>query len=419
MRLKSVLPFALVCSGIAQTNGPSAARLSFEDVLKEVTFPITVDANGELADTGGKLMADSIERTQFVLLGESHLSQEIPKLTAAICRTMHPDSYAVEVGPYAAAYVNGILKTPDRVGHMRDREHAHPANMAFLDMEEENDLAVTCAASSHNRKFALWGLDQEFLGAASVLLLQAESQHNGPKAAAAIRSALAKDRQAEAGARSSGDAQQLFLMSASDSDIADLQTAVAADGSSKSRAILRELVDSRRIYRLNKAGSPDSNSERANLLKRHFLADYHTLQQTTPAPHILLKFGDNHMWKGFNDLHQLDLGNFVAELASGEHATSLHIQVIAAKGTLPSFGGYGTPMTYETFSLVDIPEYAWLKPVVQMLPRTEGGSSKGVVVDLRKLRFRPLLITSEWQHLVYGYVMLIVLPEFTPASLYQ
>jgi hypothetical protein len=43
------------------------------------------------------------------------------------------------------------------------------------------------------------------------------------------------------------------------------------------------------------------------------------------------------MWKGFNDLHQLDLGDFVAELASVERTTSLHIQVLAAKGTVAGF----------------------------------------------------------------------------------
>jgi hypothetical protein len=29
------------------------------------------------------------------------------------------------------------------------------------------------------------------------------------------------------------------------------------------------------------------------------------------------------MWKGFNDTHELDLGDYVAELASVEHTTSL------------------------------------------------------------------------------------------------
>ena len=146
------------------------------------------------------------------------------------------------------------------------------------------------------------------LGAASVLLQQMQQEPNGPKSTAAIRLALDEDRQAELRARTRGDFMQLFLGGASETDITSLQRALAADGTQRAQDIMRELTESRRIYRLNAVGSPESDSERASLLKRHFLGDYRALQERTPAPRILLKFGDNHMWKGFNDLHQLDLG---------------------------------------------------------------------------------------------------------------
>ncbi len=181
---------------------------------------------------------------------------------------------------------------------------------------------------------------------------------------------------------------------------------------------MRELTESRHIYRLNAAGSPESNSERASLLKQHFLQNYRALQERMPTPHILLKVGDTHMGKGFNDLHQLDLGDYVAELASVEGVTSLHIQVIAAKGTLAGLVGYARPTTTESFVLSEIPECAWLKPVVDLLP-TDGDHPEGVVLDLRKLRFRRFAMSPEWQHLVYGYDLLVVLPAFTPANLYK
>jgi hypothetical protein len=386
--------------------------------LKDATLPVSVTKQGDLAGTGGKLMTEAIEHARFVLLGESHFSRETPQVAAAICKAMHPDAYAVEAGPYAAAYVQTILKSPDRKAVMQQRERMHPANMAFLDNEQENDLAAECIASGKTKDIFLWGLDQEFLGAAPVLLQQMQQQPNGPKAEVAIRLALKQDKQAELRARATGDFMQLFLVSASDGDIADLQRALAVDGTQKSQEIMRELVESRHIYRLNAAGSSDSNSERAGLLKQHFLQNYRTLQESTPAARIFLKFGDNHMWKGFNDLHQLDLGDYVAELASVEQATSLHIQVLAAKGTLAGLGGYARPTKTEHFVLADIPEYAWLKPMVDMLPTTESDKSTGIVLDLRKLRFRQLVLSAEWQHLIYGYDLLVVLPEFTPANLY-
>jgi hypothetical protein len=412
-----LLAFASTC--LCQNSDLPAASGRLANALKSATFPLAVTAKGELGDAGGKLMIDAIEHAQFVLLGESHFSRETPKLAAAVCRVMHPDSYAVEAGPYAAAYVNGLLNNPGRAFQMQTRERTHPANMAFLSDEQENDLAASCSASTVNKNFALWGLDQEFLGAASVLLMQMAAQSNGPKTVAAIRLAEAKDKQAELKARSSGDATQLFLDSASDSDIFTLQAALASDGTPTSQAIMHEFTESRRIYRLNSAGSPESNSVRSSLLKQHFLDHYRTLERTTTAPRILLKFGDNHMWKGFNGLHQLDLGDFVAELASVDHTTSLHIQVLAAKGTLADFGGYARPMKNESFVLSDIPEYHWLKPVVDMIPAPNGVEPEGVVVDLRKLRFRNLELPNEWENLIYGYDLLVMLPEFTPANLYQ
>ena len=419
MKPKCLLLLVFASSGLCQNSGLPAAGKTLVDTLKSATSPIAVTVTGEFVDTGGRVMIDAIEQAQFVLLGESHFSQETPLVAAAVCRAMHPDSYAVEAGPYAAEYVNGLLKNPDRKSRMQKRENAHPANMAFLVDEQENDLAANCSAFTRNKNFALWGLDQEFLGAASVLLMQMEAQSNGPMATAAIRVAEAKDKQAEVKARSSGDVTQLFLVSASDSDMSALMMALGVDGTPTSQAIMREWVDSRRIYQLNMAGSPDSNAVRASLLKQHFLEHYRALQHTTGSPRVLLKFGDNHMWKGFNNLHQLDLGDFVAELASLEHATSLHIQVLAAKGTLAGFGGYARPMKHESFVLSEIPEYGWLKPLTDMLPSRAGAGLGGVVVDLRKMRFQNIAMPGEWERLIYGYDLLVMLPEFTPANLYE
>ncbi|MDX6458236.1 MAG: hypothetical protein QOE55_1933 [Acidobacteriaceae bacterium] len=418
MRLKWLILFVVTMNVHCQSNTSAHTVDTLPSAVRAATYPLTLTAAGDLQDAGGKLMTDAIKDARFVLIGESHFSRETPRLAAAVCLIMRPDSYAVEAGPYAAAYVNGLLQDSQRASHMRDRERTYPASMAFLNDEQENDLAAGCAASSQTKKFTLWGLDQEFEGASAILLQQMNAEPNGRVSAAAIRSAMEKDKRAEARARLTGDATQLFLTSASDDDVTELQTALKKDGTAVSESIMREFVASRRIYRLNLSDSPGSNSDRASLLKKHFLERYRALQRNTSNPRILLKFGDNHMWKGFNDTHQLDLGNFVAELASVEHSTSLHIQVLAARGTLAEFDGYAKPMKDVPFVLADTPEYGWLKPVVEMLPdkQTDHGS---IVVDLRKLRFRDISMTGEWERLVYGYDLLVMLREFTPANLYH
>lgn len=109
-------------------------------------------------------MTEAIEQARFVLLGESHFSRETPQLAAAICRAMHPDAYAVEAGPYAAAYVQAILKSPDRQAVMQQRERTRPANMAFLNNEQENNLAASCVASGKEKQPPCGGSTRSFWG---------------------------------------------------------------------------------------------------------------------------------------------------------------------------------------------------------------------------------------------------------------
>jgi hypothetical protein len=417
MKLRVLILFVVGVNAFGQNNPGSQPPETLSDALRGATSPLTLSAGGDLGDAGGRLITDAIHEAQFVLVGETHFTRETPKFAAAVCRIMQPDRLAVEAGPYAAAYVDSHLQDPQRANHLKERERAFPDNVAMLNLEQENDFAADCAASSRKKKDFLWGLDQEFEGAAPVLLKLMEEQPNGSASAGAIRAALAKDRQDEAKARLTGDFNQLFLPHASDNDIAELESAIQKDGTSATQSILRELVESRRIYRLYLTGFwSDNNSERASLLKQNFLKNYRALQREKPTPRILLKFGDNHMWKGFNDTHDLNLGNFVAELASVEHSRSLHIRVLALRGKVGSLGGYAKPLHEEPFVLSEVPEYAWIKPLLETLP-TNPAAEGAVVLDLRKLRFRNIPLPEEWQHVVYGYDLLVILPEFTPSTL--
>ena len=49
-----------------------------------------------------------------------------------------------------------------------------------------------------------------------------------------------------------------------------------------------------------------------------------------------------------------------------------------------------------------------------------GGSGSGgetlTLFDLRKLRFRGIELSSEWERVVYGYDLFVLIPELTPGS---
>jgi hypothetical protein len=155
-------------------------------------------------------------------------------------------------------------------------------------------------------------------------------------------------------------------------------------------------------------GSPDSNTQRAQFMKQNLQKDL----DAAPRQRVLLKFGDWHLYKGFNPLHQRDLGNYVAEIADGEGSSSLHICVLGAKGTHVGFGGYNRPEKLEPFVLTDDSDYRWIKPAMEnQVPNA------WTLYDLRSLRFQKLAnLDQDMERLIYGYDLLVIIPELTPAS---
>ena len=362
-------------------------------------------------------MSRAISESQFVLLGESHFSREIPQLASAICAGMHPDVYAVEAGPEATTFVGSLLQRPDRLLRMRERELAYPDSIAFLDRREENDLAAHCAETSHAPHFQLWGLDQEYVGSAGALLDSMNSTHPGPQSLATIQLLQVRERDAEAKARVTGDVKQLFLLSSSDADMLPLERGIEADGTPETKNLLHEFLASRRTYRMHLGGLPDAGKVRAEPLKRHFMTDYTRLQASNRHPRIFLKFGGMHTGKGFNWIHQRDLGNFVAEQADLEGSQSLHILAVGAQGVHSYPGAYGKAAIPEPFDLRNDPTLSWLAPTLAlMLPGQASEATPLTLFDLRALRFRKLDLPDRWDTFIYSYDLLVLLPGFTPST---
>lgn len=86
MRLEWFVCLTLASTGLAQSRAPSATGEALNAALKGASQPFSVTAQGELADAGGMLIKDAVDRAHFVLLGESHFSRETPQFAAAVCK---------------------------------------------------------------------------------------------------------------------------------------------------------------------------------------------------------------------------------------------------------------------------------------------------------------------------------------------
>jgi len=405
---------AIACLATSSVSaGSSPDEATFAARLDRARTTLRVDATG-LHGPGAELLADGIAQSRYVLIGEDHLSREIPQFTTGVCRLMAPgglDAFAVEIGPEAAGVVNQDLRRPDRITRLGAFMRAHPDAFAFQNGRDESDMAADCARLGGPR-FRMWGLDQEFFGASGYLFERMVAARPGPAARAVIDRFVTADRAATAKALASGSPGDLFLYAVTDQQLAEAQSAIARDGGDRVKQLFAALVTTRAIYRGQNTDGVASNRQRSLLMKRT-LAAY--LAARPPSARMLFKFGDVHMAKGVNALGQRDLGNYVAERAEGAGAASLHIAVYGAGGVHALYGGVGRQVRHEPFVVTDDADYAWLKDALP--PHVRDGQD-WILLDLRPFRGRAAAdMSAAWRRTVERYDMVVVAPSLTPSTL--
>jgi hypothetical protein len=416
MRVTLIVFTAAVLRSSLSAQAPAGVppKPTLESSVAAVAYALRID-DGKLSGAGAPILETAISQADFVLIGEDHITREIPRFTAAVCDAMGASgglsAVAFESSPAVADFVQESLASPDPFGKMTDLQKRYPDSTAVLGVKDENDLAAHCAGVAHRSGFRIWGLDQEFVGSAGWILARMVAAGPGPTARAAILQLQATERANEEEARKTGDPSKLFLFAVPAADLERAGAALEKDGNAATRAAFHQLTESREIYLENASGSSDSNARRARLMKHNFLAYYQAAGGPAKPQRVLLKFGDWHLYKGINPLHERDLGNFVAEFADGRNSTSLHIMVLGAKGTHALFTGYARPLKFEPFVMDQDDDYRWLKPVIDAQK-----TGSWTLYDLRKLRFKHLDLNVDWERAIYGYDLLVIIPELTPAG---
>lgn len=405
------LVWVLATGAVAQTPAPTP--LPFETRLAQATTSLVVGPAG-FSGEGAPALVDAIAASQYVLIGESHMSREIPAFTTQICRLMAPSgltAMALETGPEAAHVVESAMRSDDPTASIDAFMRAHPSGLAFFNGRDEVQMAADCAAAA-GPDFALWGLDQEFLGSSGYLLAEMLAANPGPVSRSALSELAELDRAATAAAVASGSPFDLFIITASPETLERAAAAVATDGGDRVRYLFGLLTETHAIYAASRSRQGDPNGRRARLMKRTLAA--HLAEN--PEARVLLKFGAWHFYKSLNPLDQRDLGAWVAERADGEGVTALHIMVAGASGSQAVFGGVARPVRVSAFDVMDEEAADWTKDVV--LSRPEGTPPEAwTLIDLRALRANGLTNAPEhWRQLALGYDLAILAPTLSASS---
>ena len=256
------------------------------------------------------------------------------------------------------------------------------------------------------------------MGAPRLLLSRILAQHPGPDAKKEAERLLQKNDEARAAAAKTSNPGDMFMFKVSDDELNHFRDLLRRQGTPASLALLDALTESREIYQKNMDGRGfESNRQRALLMKKTFVADYRAADQPgTKPPKILFKFGAWHMFKGINPLHNNDMGNFVAEMADGQSMKSVHILMLAVKGSQLHFAGIGRPFQPTPFNLAEDKDsnFLYLKPLFDAV-QPEGMT----MFDLRAFRkgFWELgPIDREMERLIFGIDFLILVPNAVPSK---
>lgn len=415
--LRNGLLLLLCCLALGYEQKAAAQQTPLGKLLRDNRYELTVQ-DGEMSGPGAPFLKRLLSKAQFVAIGEEHGTREVPQFVWATCRAMATDkldAIAIESGSLATAKLQQWTAESDGSVKLAAFERGHPDSIAFFYWQQEFDLLSHCQQATAPRTLHLWGLDQEFLGSPSFILQQILAARPSSETAAIVKKLLDQCSLDTQKSFASGRWRDSCMLQLSAVDLANLQSAAAHTTNLRAQELVAALVKTEHIYSFHENGhSYDANRERALLLKQNFVADYQQLSKTNGRPpRVLLKFGANHLYKGFDMTDLNDLGNFVTEFADGLGSAALHIAVLGVSGEEEHEFGLGKPDQAVKVDFAKDPDagFTFLAPFY-----AEAESGAWTAFDLRQLRSKFSTfghVDRELERLIFGYDVLVLVPKVT------
>jgi len=202
-----------------------------------------------------------------------------------------------------------------------------------------------------DKRGALWGVDQEFIGSSVIHLERLE---------ALARSGVAKEKvakllAAEQNALATGNQGALFLFATNEETFSTLETQFS--NRSEALEIITALRDSAAIYQAYGRGEYfKSNTDRVTLLKAQFIDHYRGARQRTPR--VLFKMGNVHLARGTTQLNTFDIGSLTEGVAAANEMSVLRLLVNPLEGAQmhvsPSPDGFFSVADYQSKDVAEM-----------------------------------------------------------------
>ena len=277
--MRSVIVPGLLATALLLGQPDDASKFAARLLQNQYSLRIR---DAQFTGTGAQVLKTAIAQSRFVLLGEMHGLAEGAQFAGAVCKIAASEGFhtlTLEEGPLVTAELERWAKRPDARQQLVGFLKRYPESINMYNNEEEIEMLRQCGG------FRFWGINQEGLGAAGLMLDRILDTHPGSESTAAIRSLLQKNEAANARARDSGRISELYMISADDHDLAAAKAALTKDGSPQGRSLLASFATR---HEINRAWPADAG-RRFRLMKSLFAIEYAEAAGTkADSPKVLL-----------------------------------------------------------------------------------------------------------------------------------
>lgn len=291
---------------LAVSLTPAAEAIDEHDWLAH-SFVLRLDGR-ELSGPGATWLTDTAQACQFVLFGEQHYIDEIPRIVAAAYRQLHDDGFdhlGLEMGPWAGHRLSAI--------GVDEFIRGAPHSIAF-GQDAELELMRTAESLGGVSAERFWGLDQ---ASTAIHPLQRLSEL-GPSW---------RDRMLARGASLKAVLKMgRYLREDHRHDIAQLRSRFNPPPGSEAALIIDAIEVSNEIFEAHVNGRvDDSVRQRERLMVTQF--DAAIARAATDTPRAILKMGGAHLMEGIGPNGVPTLGDHIQRVAETNGLDALHIGI--------------------------------------------------------------------------------------------
>lgn len=347
---------------------------------------------------GWEKIIEQVKKSDNVLIGEVHFTNEIPAFVSALTTNIKFDNFFCEIDPYSAKILESKIKALS-AQDLNKYSNEYGNTFSFFALQPEFNLLQQIVKSNTT----VFGIDQ--ITSVADRLICSELQKTTKSSEAKKIYQIIEDSSKiyfDNFLKSKGNPLGYPFYLLTDRFQKDLQDLSALNLSKKEGFIIESMKLSARIY------LQQNHHLRVQSMKNELLKVYPELSDKKN----LFKFGANHLAKGESFLKIYDIGNVVNNIADSKFKSSLHIMVVGKSGT------QGSP--FKDFPEQKIDENSSdirsLKPLLKVV-NGEDWHCFDITALREAMEQNKIAVNDvELKRIIEGYDLVIVIPTITAAK---